>query len=69
MDEMMRRWIAVNNKAEKEGNWRYLADFYTENVLYGWDTPNGKYEFSGRDVVRETCFSGAHSIGRNTPFM
>ena len=27
MEEMMRRWLAVNDKAEQEGNWRHLADF------------------------------------------
>ena len=26
MEEMMRRWIAVNDKAEQEGNWRHLAE-------------------------------------------
>ena len=53
IEEMMRRWIAVNDKAEQEGNWRHLADFYTIDVTYGWDTPNGKYEFNGRETVRE----------------
>ena len=41
MEEMMRRWLAVNDKAEQEGNWRHLADFFSEDCLYGWDTPNG----------------------------
>ncbi len=59
MEEMMRRWIAVNDKAEQEGNWRHLADFYTENVVYGWDTPNGTYEFIGRESVRDTCVGAA----------
>ena len=58
-EEMMRRWIAVNDKAEREGNWRCLADFYTEDVTYGWDTPNGKYEFNDRETVRETCVGAA----------
>ena len=59
IEEMMRRWIAVNDKAEREGNWRHLADFYTTDVIYGWDTPNGKYEFNGREAVRETCVGAA----------
>ena len=59
MEEMMNRWLAVNHKAEQEGNWRHLADFYTEDCLYGWDTPNGKYEFRGRETIRETCVGAA----------
>jgi hypothetical protein len=59
MEEMMRRWLAVNEKAEKEGNWRHLADLYSEDCLYGWDTPNGKYEFRGRETIRETCVGAA----------
>ena len=59
MEEMMRRWLAVNDRAEREGNWRCLADFYTEDVKYGWDTPNGRYEFNDRETVRETCVGAA----------
>jgi len=59
MEEMMRRWLAVNDKAEQEGNWRHLADFFSEDCLYGWDTPNGKYEFRGRETIRETCVGAA----------
>ena len=59
IEEMMRRWIAVNDKAEQEGNWRHLADFYTTDVIYGWDTPNGKYEVNGRETVRENCVGAA----------
>ena len=50
MEEMMQRWLAVNDKAEREGNWRSLADL---------DTPNGKYEFNDRETVRETCVGAA----------
>lgn len=59
MEETMRRWIAVNEQAEREGNWRVLADMYTDDCVYGWDTPNGKYEFVGREVIRETCVGAA----------
>jgi hypothetical protein len=59
MHEMVRRWLAVNDKAEREGNWRYLADFYSDDCVYGWDTPKGKYEFVGRETIRETCVGNA----------
>lgn len=59
LEEMVSRWLAVNDKAEAEGNWRHLADFYTDQCVYGWDTPNGKYEFIGREVIRQTCVGDA----------
>ena len=59
LEEMMRRWLAVNERAERECNWRCLADFYTEDCVYGWDTPNGKYQFIGRETIRETCVGKA----------
>jgi hypothetical protein len=55
MEEMVRRWLEVNDKAEREGDWRHLADLFAEDVIYGWETPNGKYEFNDRETVRETC--------------
>ena len=59
MEDMVDRWLAVNSRAEREGNWRCLADFYTADVIYGWETPNGKYEFNDREVVRDTCVGAA----------
>lgn len=59
MEDMVNRWLAVNDKAEKQGDWRCLADYFSENCVYGWDTPNGKYEFTGRETIRETCVGAA----------
>ena len=59
MEEMMCRWLAVNVKAEREGNWRCLADYYSDDCRYAWDTPNGKYEFTGREAIRENCVGAA----------
>ncbi|MFT4517767.1 MAG: hypothetical protein ACI9JM_000144 [Halioglobus sp.] len=59
MEEMMKRWLAVNDKAESTGDWRCLADYFSDDCLYGWETPNGKYEFVGREVIRETCVGAA----------
>ena len=59
MEEMVERWIAVNKKAEAEGNWRSLADMFAEDIVYGWETPNGKYLFNDRETVRETCVGAA----------
>ena len=59
MEEMMNRWLAVNDKAEQEGNWRHLADFYNEDTIYKWDTPKGWYQAIGADEIRETCVGSA----------
>jgi hypothetical protein len=55
LDEMVSRWLAVNDKAEQTGDWRCLADYFSTGCVYGWETPNGKYEFIGRESIRETC--------------
>ena len=59
MEEMMRRWLAVNDKAERSGDWRCLADCFRDDCHNGWETPNGKYEFVGREVIRDTCVGAA----------
>ena len=32
MEEMMRRWLKANEDAETAGDWRGLADHYTEET-------------------------------------
>ena len=59
MEDMVSRWLAVNHKAEQQGDWRCLADFFAEDIVYGWETPNGKYEFNDRETVRTTCVGAA----------
>lgn len=59
LEAMMERWLAANARAEREGDWRCLADLFAEDCVYGWDTPNGRYEFRGREAIRETCVGAA----------
>ena len=57
LEEMMRRWIAVNDRAGETGDWGPMADFYAEDAIYSWN--NGpKYEFvaRGRDEIRKFVF-------------
>ena len=49
---MVKRWLVVNDKAEREGNWRQLADYFAEDIKYGWETPNGKYHVKGVNSFR-----------------
>lgn len=58
-EEMVAKWLPINDRAEREGNWRHLADFFAENIKYDWEAPNRKYEFNDRETVRETCVGAA----------
>lgn len=70
MERMVAMWIAANEKAEREGNWRPLADFYTEDAYYCWDIPGGLYEARGREVIRKTCLGDAMDpyVGWHYPY-
>ncbi len=56
---MVQRWVAANARAEREGNWRPLADFYSADAYYCWDIPGGLYEARGREQIRATCVGDA----------
>ena len=54
LDEMVERWIEVNRLAEEKGDWRPLADMYTEDATYGWNYgPKQEFMAVGRDQIRE----------------
>ena len=54
MEEMMRRWLAANEHAERIGDWRGLADFYTEDAEYTWNLgPSEDFVARGREQIRE----------------
>ncbi len=54
LDEMKQRWLDANLEAEKLGDWRLLADFYTEDATYGWNYgPNKDFMAVGRDEIRD----------------
>ncbi|MFZ2511406.1 MAG: nuclear transport factor 2 family protein [Gordonia sp. (in: high G+C Gram-positive bacteria)] len=54
LDEMKERWLAANIDAEKAGDWRPLADFYTVDATYGWNYgPKKDFMAAGRDEIRE----------------
>ena len=57
LEEMMKRWVAANDRAGETGDWAPMGDFYTEGALYTWN--NGpKYEFvaRGRQEIRDWVF-------------
>ncbi|CCW11570.1 nuclear transport factor 2 family protein [Rhodococcus aetherivorans] len=54
LDEMIERWIEANKKAEAAGDWKPLADMYTEDATYGWNYgPTDDFMAVGREEIRE----------------
>ncbi len=53
LEEMVQRWLAANREAEAAGDWRPMADLYTEDATYGWNYgPNHEFMAVGRDEIR-----------------
>jgi hypothetical protein len=58
LEEMVERWLAANRRAEEEGDWRVLADLFTEDATYGWNLgPKGEFMAVGRDEIRDIALS------------
>ncbi|ATQ30964.1 hypothetical protein CS378_20970 [Rhodococcus ruber] len=54
LDEMIERWIGANMKAEAAGDWKPLAEMYTEDATYGWNYgPKDDFMAVGRAEIRE----------------
>jgi hypothetical protein len=54
LEEMVERWLQANRDAEAAGDWKPMADLYTEDATYGWNYGD-RTEFMavGRDEIRE----------------
>lgn len=56
LDEMVQRWLQANRDAEAAGDWRPLADMYTEDATYGWNYgPDTEFMAVGREEIREVA--------------
>jgi len=56
LEEMMRRWKAANARAEAAGDWKPMAEFYTEDADYTWNLgPNEDFIAKGRSQIRDWC--------------
>ncbi|NUP25479.1 MAG: nuclear transport factor 2 family protein [Nocardia sp.] len=54
LDEMVRRWVAENERCEKLGDWKPLAEMYTADATYGWNYgPTDEFMAVGRDEIRD----------------
>lgn len=54
LDEMVERWVEANKRAEELGDWKILAELYTEDATYGWNYgPTQEFMAVGRDEIRD----------------
>ena len=54
LEEMVRRWLEANERAQKARNWSRLADMYTEDATYGWNIgPHEEFMAKGRTEIRD----------------
>jgi hypothetical protein len=56
LDEWVDKWLQANRDAEAAGDWKPLADFYTEDATYGWNIgPKEDVMCIGRDQIRDVA--------------
>ena len=54
LEDVVQRWLAANRQAERKGDWRPLADFYTDDATYGWNIgPKEDVMCVGIDEIRD----------------
>lgn len=54
--EMVERWLAANRGAEAAGDWKPMAELYTEDATYGWNLgPNEEFMAVGREQIRDVA--------------
>lgn len=54
LEDFVERWLEANRAAERTGDWRGLADFYTADATYGWNIgPKEDVMCVGLEEIRE----------------
>src|SRR5579864_9171291 len=54
LQEMVGRWLEANRQAQEAGDWRPMADLYTEDATYGWNIgPHEEFMAVGRAEIRD----------------
>ncbi|HTT86245.1 MAG TPA: nuclear transport factor 2 family protein [Acidimicrobiales bacterium] len=54
LEEMVQRWLDANRRAQEAGDWKPMAEMYTEDATYGWNVgPNDEFMAVGRDEIRD----------------
>ena len=56
LENWVERWLEANRVCELKGDWKPLADFYTEDATYGWNIgPKEDVMCVGRDEIRDVA--------------
>ena len=54
LDDWVSRWLKANQDSEAAGDWKNLADFYTEDATYGWNIgPKEDVMCVGKEQIAE----------------
>jgi hypothetical protein len=54
LEDFVERWLEANREAERTGDWRILASFYTDDATYGWNIgPKEDVMCVGIDEIRD----------------
>jgi hypothetical protein len=54
LDGWVERWLQANKDSEKAGDWKNLADFYTDDATYGWNIgPKEDVMCVGKEQIAE----------------
>src|SRR6478752_4185916 len=56
LDKWVEQWLQANRDCEKAGDWKPLADFYTDDATYGWNIgPKEDVMCVGKDQIRDVA--------------
>ena len=56
LDDWVERWLETNRECERKGDWKPLAEFYTDDATYGWNIgPKEDVMCVGKDEIRDVA--------------
>ncbi|OBF92774.1 hypothetical protein A5790_13100 [Mycobacterium sp. 852002-51152_SCH6134967] len=56
LDNWVEQWLEANREAERNGDWKPLAEFYTDDATYGWNIgPKEDVMCVGKDEIRDVA--------------
>ena len=62
LEDWVERWLQANRDAEAAGDWKPLADFYTDDATYGWNIgPKGDVMCVNKDEIRDVALGRSES--------
>ena len=69
LEDFVERWLEANRAAEAAGDWKGLADFYTDDATYGWNIGPAKTSVRRyrRDPERRTGSGDVRPGGLELP--